>query len=94
MTKIKLPPLPRPDCRLPMDGPPRYREDQLRALQLETARMVLEAAANLTAAKARKYDGDMEGADHDEFIAADWAAGAMRQLLKELRALCIEGEMP
>lgn len=24
-------PLPEPDCRLPMDGPPRYRADQMRA---------------------------------------------------------------
>lgn len=41
---------------------------------------------DLILGKIDKYDSDMEGADHDAFIRAEWASGAMRQLLKEFDA--------
>jgi hypothetical protein len=49
------------------------------------AAMVIQKALNKVEAKVHLYDGQMEGADHDDFIRNEWAAGAMRQLLKELR---------
>jgi len=64
-----------------------YSREELRARDLEVARLVLKLVDKHVADKAHKYDGDMEGADHDEFICADWAAGAMRQLRKELQSL-------
>lgn len=33
--------------------------------------------------KHEMYEQHMEGADHDDFIKAEWAAGAMAQLYKE-----------
>ena len=42
MTRERLP-LPEPDCRLPMDGPPRYRADQMHAYaDAETAALSAE----------------------------------------------------
>jgi hypothetical protein len=49
------------------------------------AAMVIQKALNKVEAKVRLYDSQMEGADHDDFIRNEWAAGAMWQLLKELR---------
>lgn len=37
--------------------------------------------------KRDKYHSDMEGADHDDFIKADFARCAMHQLLIEARAM-------
>jgi hypothetical protein len=37
--------------------------------------------------KVALYDGQMEGADYDDFIRNEWAADAMRQLLKDLNRL-------
>lgn len=37
----------------------------------------------LIESKIVKYESDMEGADYIDFIKAEWAAGAMQQLLIE-----------
>ena len=46
-----------------------------------------ESVLSLITDKFMKYDGDMEGADYDDFIKAEWTAGAMLQLLKEVAAI-------
>lgn len=71
----------------------RINRDVLRRLGIEEIRgSFREAVLLLIASKFMKYDGDMEGADHDDFIRAEWAAGAMRQLALEVHALPGDGE--
>lgn len=50
-------------------------------------RQQIEAILNLIKDKVTKYDSEMEGAGHDDFIRSEWAAGAMRQLLREAQLI-------
>ncbi len=46
----------------------------------------------LIQARIDKYDGDMEGADQPEFFAAEWATGAMRDLLVRFDLIMSDGK--
>ena len=53
---------------------------------------LIEKFQALIKQKIDLYDSQMEGADYDDFIRNEWAAGAMRQLQKDLRAIIAEQE--
>ncbi len=54
-----------------------------------------EHVKRVVAWKFHKYETDMEGADWEDFIRAEWAAGAMRQLYIDLFGVeSLVGGMP
>lgn len=54
------------------------------------ASVLLSLIKDLISHKIHKYESDMEDADHDEFICAEWAAGAMTQLSKDIDKLVVD----
>jgi hypothetical protein len=70
MDKVRWPPLPAPY----------YTTAQVKRIRRDAVRWALEQVDEIIAARVDKYETDMEGADHDDFIMAQWAAGAMRHL--------------